>query len=50
MTIRSGEEVTLQGRPTYEVEYKLSKDWSIVGEYDRFNQYNAGLKWRIYSK
>lgn len=50
LTIRSGEEVTLQGRPTYEVEYKLSKDWSIFGEYDRFNQYNAGLKWRIYSK
>lgn len=50
LTIRSGEQVTESGRPTYDVEYKLDEDWSVVGEYDRFSQYNLGFKWRIYSK
>jgi translocation and assembly module TamB len=50
LTIRSGEQVSEQGTPTYNVEYKLSKRWALVGEYDRFNDFNAGLKWRIYSK
>jgi len=50
LTIRSGEEVSEQGKPTYTVEYKLTDKWSLVGEYDRFNAYNAGVKWRVYSK
>jgi translocation and assembly module TamB len=50
LTIRSGEQVSEQGTPTYTVEYKLSDRWSLVGEYDRFNAYNAGFKWRVYSK
>jgi len=50
LTIHSGEEISEQGRPTYNIEYKLSPGWSLVGEYDRFNAFNTGLKWRIYSK
>ena len=50
LTISSGEEITQQGRPTYHVEYKLDNRWSVEGEYDRFGDFNAGLKWRIYSK
>ena len=50
LTIRSGEEISEQGRPTYHVEYKLTPRWFIVGEYDRFGDFNAGLKWRIFSK
>jgi len=50
LTIRSGEEITEQGKPTYDVEYKLTEKWSLVGQYDRFNEYNAGIKWRIYSR
>lgn len=50
LTIRSGEQLTETGRPTYEVEYNLTRRWAIIGEYDRFNQYNAGLKWRVYSR
>jgi len=50
LTIHSGEQLSEQGRPTYNVEYELTDRWSLVGEYDRFNAYNAGLKWRIYSK
>jgi translocation and assembly module TamB len=50
LTFHSGEQLTEQGGPTYNLEYKLSERWSLTGEYDRFNAYNAGLKWRIYSK
>jgi translocation and assembly module TamB len=50
LTIRSGEEISEQGRPTYNVEYSLTDRWSLVGEYDRFNAFNAGFKWRVYSK
>jgi translocation and assembly module TamB len=50
LTIRSGEEISEQGRSTYYIEYKLSDRWSVTGEYDRFGDYNAGFKWRVYSK
>jgi translocation and assembly module TamB len=50
LTVRSGEQLTETGKQTYEVEYKLMKDLSLVGQYDRFNEFNAGLKWRVYSR
>ncbi|MCI0745677.1 MAG: translocation/assembly module TamB [Verrucomicrobia subdivision 3 bacterium] len=50
LTIRTGEEISESGSQTYDVEYKLSDDWSLVGEYDRFNAFNISLKRRIYSK
>ena len=50
LTIHSGEQISEQGNPTYNVEYELTDRWSLVGEYDRFNAFNAGLKWRVYSK
>ena len=50
LTISSGEEISAQNRPTYHVEYKLTPRWSVTGEYDRFGDFNAGFKWRVYSK
>jgi translocation and assembly module TamB len=50
LTVRSGEEITEQGRPTYHIEYKLSKRWSLVGDYDRFGDFNGFFKWRVYSR
>ncbi len=50
LTIKSGEEITEQGRPTYEVDFKLTDHWGLVGEYDRFGDYNGMFKWRVYSK
>ena len=50
LTVRSGQDVSEQGRQTYAVEYRLSKNWSLVGEYDRFSAVNAGVKWRLYSR
>jgi translocation and assembly module TamB len=50
LIVHTGEEISEQGRPTYNVEYKLTDRWSVTGEYDRFGDFNAGLKWRIFSK
>jgi len=50
LMVRSGENVTETGKQTYQLEYKLSDDWSLIGEYDRFSAFNAGIKWKFYSK
>jgi translocation and assembly module TamB len=50
LTLRSGEDVTEQGKQTYEVEYKLNDRWSLVGEYNRFGDLNGNVKWRVFSK
>jgi translocation and assembly module TamB len=50
LTVRSGEEISQSGRPTYDIEYKLSGRWSVIGEYDRFDQYNLNLKYKLFSK
>ena len=47
MSISSGERVSQQGRETYEIEYRLDDRFSLVGEYDEFDAYNAGVKWRL---
>jgi translocation and assembly module TamB len=50
LTVRSGEEISESGRPTYDIEYKLTGRWSVIGEYDRFDQYNLNIKYKLYSK
>jgi translocation and assembly module TamB len=48
LSVTSGEKVSRQGRETYEFEYKLGERWKWVGEYNEFDEYNVGLKWRFY--
>jgi translocation and assembly module TamB len=50
LMIRSGENVSDEGKLTYYLEYRLTEKWWVTGEYDRFNALNAGLKWKIFSK
>ena len=50
LIISTGENVSDEGKLTYSVEYKFTDTWSIIGEYDRFNAYNAHLKWKLLSK
>ncbi len=47
LSIVTGERVSQQGRETYDVEYTLNDRFSLVGEYDEFDGFNAGLKWRF---
>lgn len=54
LTIGSGEgfgELTFPEEilQTYSAEYKLTRHWSLIGEYDPFGV-NLGLKWLFYSK
>lgn len=50
LVIRSGEQVSEGGRETMVIEYRLTENWSVLGEYDRFDEYNVGLKWNIFSR
>jgi len=50
LTFHSGEEISETGHPTYGIEYQLTPRWSVIGEYDRFDQYNLNLKFKAYSK
>jgi len=50
LIIRSGEDISEEGQVTYSVEYRLTERWSIMGEYDQYNQFNADLKWRIFAR
>ena len=34
-------------RETYEIEYRMDDRFTLVGEYDEFDAYNAGVKWRM---
>lgn len=50
LTLVAGGDVSRSGRETYAVEYELSKRLSLLGEYDEFDNFNAGLRWRLFSK
>ncbi len=50
LMIRSGQDVTESGRTTYEVEYKLTDRWSLVGEYNRFGDLIGNVKWKVFSR
>ncbi len=47
LSISTGERVSRQGRETYNIEYQFTRRLAFVGEYDEFDDYNAGLKWRL---
>jgi translocation and assembly module TamB len=48
LSIGSGEKISRQGKETYDIEYKLSDRWTLTGEYNEFDEYNAGVKWRVF--
>lgn len=50
LIIRTGESISAEGQLTYSIEYKLTDRWSIVGQYDEYNAFNADLKWKIFAR
>jgi hypothetical protein len=42
--------VTQDGKTTYAIEYLFNDRWSAFGEYDRFQNVNSGLKFKVFSK
>ncbi|MGH8019118.1 MAG: translocation/assembly module TamB domain-containing protein [Opitutaceae bacterium] len=47
LTVRSGEDFTREGKETIYIEYDITDRWAIVGEYDRFDEYNGGVKFNL---
>jgi len=47
LILRTGEGISTGGRVTYNLEYRLTDSWGLVGEYDEYDAINAGVKWRI---
>lgn len=50
LEVASGEQISQQGRETYEISYRLGERWSLIGEYDEFDSYNAAVKWHVYKQ
>ncbi|HNU98887.1 MAG: translocation/assembly module TamB domain-containing protein [Verrucomicrobia bacterium] len=44
---RAGERVSARGKVTRHLEYRLTDTWSLVAEYDEFDELSAGVKWRV---
>jgi len=47
LAITSGERISTEGKETYTIEYRLNDRFSLIGEYDEYDDYNAGVKWRV---
>lgn len=45
--ITTGEKLSRQGKETYRFDYQIADRWTLVAEYDEFDHYNAGVKWRV---
>jgi outer membrane protein assembly complex protein YaeT len=46
LTITSGEDISEQGRETYDIEYSLNRRWSLTAEYDEYDTHTLGVKWQ----
>lgn len=46
-SLTTGERVSRDGKETYVLEVPLDERWSLMGEYDEFDDYNVGVKWRV---
>ncbi len=49
LSFSSGANVSRSGKETLEAEYTLTDRWSLVGERDEFDDYNVGVKLRLYT-
>lgn len=42
----TGQNLSEQGKETLEMEFKLDDQFQLLGEYDEYDAWNAGLRWR----
>ncbi len=43
----TGENLSEQGKETLEMEFKLDDRLQLLGEYDEYDAWNTGLRWRV---
>lgn len=46
-SLSSGANLSEQGKETLEMEYRLSESFQFVGEYDEYDAWNGGIRWRV---
>jgi len=46
-SMESGSSLSRQGKETMQMEFMLGEDWYLVGEYDEYDAWNGGVRWRI---
>ena len=49
-SLDTGENLSEQGKETMEIEFRLDDRFQLIGEYDEYDFWNAGLRWRIYRR
>ena len=42
----TGQNLSEQGKETLEMEFKLDDQFQLLGEYDEYDAWNAGIRWR----
>lgn len=47
LSIESGQNLSRQGKETMEIIFNLQERFDLVGEYDEYDAWNAGLRWGI---
>jgi len=50
LSLTSGENLSEQGKETMEIEFKLNERFQLISEYDEYDFWNTGLRWRIYTR
>ncbi|MCD8482152.1 MAG: translocation/assembly module TamB [Verrucomicrobia bacterium] len=50
LEIRNGRDISERGRDTYEVEFQLNNRITLHGEYDRFDDFNFGVRWHLFTR
>jgi len=48
LSVSTGEKISQDGEETLDIEYKLSDRWTLTWEKNEFDEYNAGVKWRLF--
>lgn len=49
-TLATGEKISRTGEETLDFEYKISDRWRVLAEKNEFDEFNAGIKWRIFPR
>ncbi|MGE9294901.1 MAG: translocation/assembly module TamB domain-containing protein [Puniceicoccales bacterium] len=48
LEVNVGEDVTVSGKDTVNVRYRINDDWTAVGAYDKYDAYYLDLEWTVY--
>ncbi|OPZ67392.1 MAG: hypothetical protein BWY82_02811 [Verrucomicrobia bacterium ADurb.Bin474] len=47
--MQSGAKLSKQGKETLEMEFRLNDRFQILGEYDEYDFWNTGIRFRVLS-